>query len=101
MPFSEQVKKQVRRKAAFRCCGCQDLDVQVHHVIPETDDGPNTFADEAGTVIISGGPRPAGRADGAKRGTTNITAPVFPLDVGLALLLLTGFLSLTQSATGN
>jgi len=35
MPFSELIKKEVRQKAAFQCCRCQKIGVEVHHIIPE------------------------------------------------------------------
>src|SRR5437016_3298747 len=45
MPFSEAIKLDVRRKAAFRCCRCHDIGVEVHHILPEesggTDDEDN------------------------------------------------------------
>jgi len=42
MPFDEGIKKEVRAKSAFRCCRCQEIGVEVHHIIPEEYDGPNT-----------------------------------------------------------
>jgi len=39
MPFSEHVKSIVRKKAAFRCCRCQQVGVEIHHIIPEKEDG--------------------------------------------------------------
>jgi hypothetical protein len=45
MGFSESTKKEVREKAAFRCCRCQKIGVEVHHILPEeyggTDDIEN------------------------------------------------------------
>ena len=39
MPFSEKVKLEVKRKAAFRCCRCQAIGIDVHHIIPESEGG--------------------------------------------------------------
>jgi rubrerythrin len=42
MPFDEGTKNKVREKAAFRCCRCQEIGVEVHHIIPEEHGGPST-----------------------------------------------------------
>jgi hypothetical protein len=42
MPFSDDLKLKVKRKAEFRCCLCHDLGIQVHHIIPEESQGPDT-----------------------------------------------------------
>jgi hypothetical protein len=42
MPFSESLKAQVRKKAQLACCLCKSLGVEVHHIIPESEDGPDT-----------------------------------------------------------
>lgn len=42
MPFSETIKKKVQEKAAFRCCRCQGISVEVHHIHPEEHGGPST-----------------------------------------------------------
>lgn len=42
MAFDEVLKKKVRKKAAFRCCRCQEIGVEVHHIIPQKEDGPDT-----------------------------------------------------------
>lgn len=47
MPFSEAIKKKVRQKAAFRCCRCQNIGVQVHHIIPEKYAGLDTIENAA------------------------------------------------------
>ena len=39
MPFSEKTKLEVKRKAAFACCRCRNIGVDVHHIIPEKDGG--------------------------------------------------------------
>lgn len=42
MAFSEEQKAAVRRLGHFRCCLCHALGVQVHHIIPTVDGGPDT-----------------------------------------------------------
>jgi hypothetical protein len=42
MPFSEALKAQVRKKAHLACCLCKSIGVEVHHIIPESEDGPDT-----------------------------------------------------------
>lgn len=42
MPFSEQLKLKIKKKADFRCCLCGALDVEIHHIVPEAEGGPNT-----------------------------------------------------------
>jgi hypothetical protein len=42
MPFSEQLKLQVRRKAHFKCCLCHALGVEIHHIIPQAEGGVDT-----------------------------------------------------------
>lgn len=32
MDFTEKNKKEIRKKAMFKCCFCQSLDVHIHHV---------------------------------------------------------------------
>jgi hypothetical protein len=41
MPFDESLKTSVRRRAHFACCLCHDLGVEVHHIVPEGEGGPN------------------------------------------------------------
>ena len=47
MPFSEQIKLEVKHKAAFRCCRCQSIGVDVHHIIPEKDGGTDEISNAA------------------------------------------------------
>lgn len=42
MAFSELVKLSVKRKAHFRCCICQAIGVEVHHILPQAEGGPDT-----------------------------------------------------------
>ena len=41
MPFDERLKVEVRRNAHFACCLCHDLGVEIHHIVPEGEGGPN------------------------------------------------------------
>ncbi|MFH1717683.1 MAG: DarT ssDNA thymidine ADP-ribosyltransferase family protein [Planctomycetota bacterium] len=47
MSFSENLKQEVKEKAAFRCCRCQAIGVQVHHIEPESEGGPDTVENAA------------------------------------------------------
>jgi hypothetical protein len=47
MDFSEETKKIVRKKAMFKCCFCQSLDIEIHHIIPEKEDGCNDISNGA------------------------------------------------------
>ena len=47
MPFSEKLKLEVKRKAAFRCCRCQSISVQIHHILPEAHSGDDTIDNAA------------------------------------------------------
>jgi HNH endonuclease len=42
MPFSETLKKDVRRRAHFSCCLCKALGVEIHHINPQEEGGPDT-----------------------------------------------------------
>lgn len=42
MPFSEPLKKKIRKRADFRCCICQSIGVEIHHIVPQADGGEDT-----------------------------------------------------------
>lgn len=42
MPFSESIKTAVRQKAHFLCCICKTFGVEIHHIVPEEQNGPDT-----------------------------------------------------------
>lgn len=42
MGFNEQQKLIVKRRAHFRCCLCHSIYIEVHHIIPEEEGGPNS-----------------------------------------------------------
>jgi predicted DNA-binding protein len=41
MPFSEPQKLRIKQKALFQCCLCQRLPVEIHHIVPQKDGGPD------------------------------------------------------------
>jgi ribosomal protein L23 len=42
MAFNEEIKLKVKRHAHFKCCMCQRPYVEVHHIIPQSDEGEDT-----------------------------------------------------------
>ena len=42
MAFSESLKAEVRKKAHLSCCLCKSLGVDIHHIIPQGENGPDT-----------------------------------------------------------
>ena len=44
MPFSESLKRKVRKRAHYHCCFCQKIShsLEIHHIIPEAEKGPDT-----------------------------------------------------------
>lgn len=42
MSFSETLKKKVRERANFRCCRCQEIGVEIHHIVPKSEGGLDT-----------------------------------------------------------
>ena len=47
MPFSEALKLTVKRKAAFRCCRCHEIGIDIHHIVPEAEGGPDDIDNAA------------------------------------------------------
>lgn len=47
MGFSEKIKFEVRKKSNFRCCICGKLFIEIHHIIPEFENGENTIENAA------------------------------------------------------
>lgn len=47
MSFSLQITNQVKEKSAFQCCRCRSIGIEVHHIIPQKDGGPDTFENAA------------------------------------------------------
>lgn len=42
MAFSDSLKLIVKRKAHFKCCLCQSLNIEIHHIIPQEEQGEDT-----------------------------------------------------------
>jgi HNH endonuclease len=44
MPFNERLKLRIKRKANFTCCWCREQRnrVDIHHIIPKSEEGPDT-----------------------------------------------------------
>lgn len=42
MAFSESIKLEVRRKSHHTCCLCKSVGVEIHHILPEEESGPDT-----------------------------------------------------------
>lgn len=47
MAFSEDIKSQVKENSAFRCCRCQQIGVEVHHIVPQKDGGKDDIDNAA------------------------------------------------------
>jgi hypothetical protein len=43
MPFSEAVKLEAKRRSDFQCAACRNPFVEVHHLIPQAENGPDTI----------------------------------------------------------
>ena len=42
MAFSEAIKLKLKKKAHFSCCLCKALGIEIHHIIPQEEKGPDT-----------------------------------------------------------
>lgn len=42
MAFSEATKSSVKKRAHFACCLCHGVGIELHHIIPQAEDGPDT-----------------------------------------------------------
>ena len=44
MAFSEDLKRRVRERAHYACCLCKQtsMSVEVHHIVPQSENGPDT-----------------------------------------------------------
>lgn len=47
MPFPESVTRDVKRRAHFQCCLCRTLGVEIHHIVPQSEKGPDTLDNAA------------------------------------------------------
>jgi len=52
MSFSEKIKLEVNKRAAFRCCMCQRISVRIHCIIPE-ENGGTDFIDNAAPLCAA------------------------------------------------
>lgn len=42
MVFTELLKKEVRKRCHMRCCLCHELGVEIHHIVPQEQGGPDS-----------------------------------------------------------
>jgi len=42
MAFSEALKSTVRKRAHLACCLCKTVGVEIHHIVPQEEGGPDT-----------------------------------------------------------
>lgn len=47
MSFSESIKVEVRQKAAYQCCRCRSMGVEVHHILPAEHGGSDIIDNAA------------------------------------------------------
>lgn len=47
MAFSKKTKTEVKELAAFRCCRCQKVGIEIHHIIPQEYDGSDDIENAA------------------------------------------------------
>lgn len=47
MPFTEEQKLNIKKRAMFKCCRCQAIGVEVHHITPQHEGGPDTLENAA------------------------------------------------------
>lgn len=47
MSFTEKIKTEARKRSAYRCCACHKPFVEIHHIIPQSQGGPNTLENAA------------------------------------------------------
>lgn len=47
MAFTEKLKLEVKRAGHFCCCICHSSWVEIHHLVPQCEDGPDTFDNAA------------------------------------------------------
>lgn len=42
MAFPDSLIVEMRRRAHFQCCLCKELGVEIHHILPQSEGGPDT-----------------------------------------------------------
>jgi len=65
MPFPESVKLEAKKRAHYVCVICKEPFLEVHHIIPESEEGPNTI-DNAAPLCASCHDRFGGNPDKQK-----------------------------------
>ena len=47
MAFPESVAREIKRRAHFQCCLCKAIGIEIHHIIPQAERGPDAFENGA------------------------------------------------------
>lgn len=47
MPFPETIAREVRRRSHYQCCLCKSLGVEIHHIVPQADQGSDAIENAA------------------------------------------------------
>lgn len=47
MAFTEELKLKIKKKAMFQCCRCQAINVEIHHIDPQREQGSDTVENAA------------------------------------------------------
>ncbi|MES1216933.1 MAG: HNH endonuclease signature motif containing protein [Bacteroidota bacterium] len=47
MPFTEEIKYQVKRLSHQSCCVCKSIGIEIHHIIPQSEQGEDTLDNAA------------------------------------------------------
>lgn len=47
MAFSEKIKSKVKRLSHQTCCVCKTIGIEIHHIIPQSEKGPDTLDNAA------------------------------------------------------
>jgi hypothetical protein len=47
VPFPEAIAKEARQRAHYQCCLCKALGVEIHHIVPQAEGGPDTLENAA------------------------------------------------------
>ena len=47
MAFSESIKKEAKKRSHYKCCICGEPFLEVHHIKPQKDGGPDTLENAA------------------------------------------------------
>ena len=42
MPFTESLKLKIKQRSNWQCCICEAYYVEIHHIIPQEEGGPDT-----------------------------------------------------------